>query len=64
MGIDPKTSIIFASMLFSGSMSDNEDYWQYILEEDGVMADKGFKIEKKYRQIGIKAKYFTYCPCF
>lgn len=28
-GIDPKGSFIFASMLFSGSMSDNENYWQY-----------------------------------
>lgn len=26
VGIDPKGSIIFSSMLFSGSMSDNENY--------------------------------------
>lgn len=62
MGIDPKTSIIFASMLFSGSMSDNKDYWQYILEEDGVMADKGFKVEKNIDKLGLRLNISPIAP--
>lgn len=62
VGIDPKTLIMFASMLFSGSVSDNEDYWQYILEEDGVLADKGFKVEKDIDKFGLRLNISPIAP--
>ena len=67
VGVDPRGSVIFASMLFSGSISDKEltqksgflkllqDLRQQgkINEGDGIMADKGFPIEDEIRNIGL-----------
>lgn len=59
VAVDPRGSVIFSSMLFSGSMSDKEIFKKskfkatlqnmveigYLKEGDGIMADKGFDIE-------------------
>jgi len=68
VGIDPRGSIIFASMLFSGAISDNQITQQSgflkllqdlkmsgkMLDGDGVMADKGFRIESDLQQLGLQ----------
>jgi hypothetical protein len=60
LAADPRDSVIFVSDLFSGSISDNEICHEsgfYVLlkqlkemgciqDNDGIMADKGFRIEK------------------
>ncbi|XP_060067919.1 uncharacterized protein LOC132548115 [Ylistrum balloti] len=65
---DPRGSIIYASMLFAGSMSDKEIFKQsgcqdmlkelvkegYLKEGDGVMADKGFNIHSEVEECGLK----------
>lgn len=75
-GIDPRGSIIFASMLFSGSMSDNDITSQSgfltllkdlktagkIHEGDGVMADKGFRIEKDIEKLGLRLNIPPFAP--
>ncbi|KAK6175911.1 hypothetical protein SNE40_014287 [Patella caerulea] len=67
VGVDPRVSIVFASMLFSGSISDKEithrsgflDTLKSLLqsgklqEGDGVMADKGFTIEKEINNVRL-----------
>ncbi|KAK3104859.1 hypothetical protein FSP39_011847 [Pinctada imbricata] len=64
---DPRGSVIFVSMLFSGAMSDKEIFIQsgfqemlkdlvkegHLLEGDGLMADKGFNIEEEVRKCGL-----------
>lgn len=68
VGIDPRGSIIFTSMLFSCSMSDNDIRSQSgflnllkhlrtagkIHGGDGVMTDKGFRIEKDIETFGLR----------
>lgn len=65
VGIDPRGSIIFSSMLFTGNISDNEITRQSgfyniieshlktgkILPGDGVMADKGFRIDEDFEDL-------------
>ena len=65
---DPRGSVIFTSMLFSGSISDKEIFIQsglkkqleslleceYLSTGDGLMADKGFNIEECVKSIGLK----------
>lgn len=76
VGVDPRGSIIFASMLFSGSISDNDISHQSgffkilkemiqegkILEGDGVMADKGFRLETDLEKIGLKLNIPPFAP--
>lgn len=68
VGIDPRGTVIFISMLFSGSISDKEltnksgflktlEYFKKsgkVLDGDGVMVDKGFRIEEEVEQLGLK----------
>lgn len=68
VAIDPRGSVIFSSMLFAGSMSDKEIFLQcgfkdqleqlieagYLVNGDGLMADKGFKIEDCVAEVGLK----------
>ncbi|KAK3102870.1 hypothetical protein FSP39_014561 [Pinctada imbricata] len=65
---DPRGSIIFSSMLFSGSMSDKDVFvkskfketLQNLIEEgflnrgDGFMADKGFNIKEEVESVGLE----------
>jgi hypothetical protein len=65
---DPRGSLMFTSALFTGSISDQEicdksgfyEFLQelikdgFIHENDGIMADKGFRIEKDLQKIGVK----------
>ena len=67
IGVDSNGGIIFVSQLFTGSMSDQEicrrsGFYSLLdskvqsgelLPGDGIMADKGFDIEKDLRQIGL-----------
>ncbi|XP_052252984.1 uncharacterized protein LOC127859521 [Dreissena polymorpha] len=67
VGIDPRGSIIFSSMLFAGSISDKEltaqsgflDQLKALMkcgkihEGDGVMVDKGFKIKDELDGLGL-----------
>ena len=76
VGVDPRGSIIFASMLFSGSISDNDITTQSgflnvlkemikagkINEGDGVMADKGFRIEKDIEKLGLRLNIPPFAP--
>ncbi|WAR26138.1 hypothetical protein MAR_011842 [Mya arenaria] len=62
VGIDPRGSIIFASMPFAGSMSNKEINNQTIEDvhglwensQRGVMVDKGFKINEELEELGLK----------
>ncbi|XP_076085158.1 uncharacterized protein LOC143055969 [Mytilus galloprovincialis] len=68
VGVDPRGSITFSSMLFAGSISDKEitkeSGFYRLLKDlissgkvnvgDGVMADKGFTIEKELKEIGLQ----------
>ena len=77
VGIDPRGSIIFSSMLFSGSISDKElteesgfiDLLTNLIkcgklkEGDGVMADKGFPIEKVIEAVGLKLNIPPFTSC-
>lgn len=65
---DPRGSVIFASMLFSGGISDKDIFVQskfeemlkdlldegYLLQGDGLMADKGFNIEEEVEKCGLQ----------
>ncbi len=65
--MDPRGSPIFISALFSGSISDNDICKQSVFYEllqemidhgriqagDGIMADKGFRIEKELSSLGL-----------
>ncbi|RXN36880.1 zinc finger protein 502-like isoform X2 [Labeo rohita] len=57
IGIAPCGVITFVSKLYTGSISDIEitrqsQILQLLQPEDGVMADKGFQIEKMLSQVG------------
>ena len=66
--IDPRGSIMFVSSLFSGSISDNDiceksgflnflkslNERGFLVDNDAIMADKGFRIEKQLSEIGLK----------
>lgn len=68
VGVDPRGSVMFASMLFSGSISDkvltkesgflnilhNLIQQQKVKRGDGIMADKGFLIEDEIKDLGLK----------
>ena len=65
---DPRGSIMFASTLYTGSISDQEIFKQckikdllkgllqcgYLEKGDGLMVDKGFLIEKDVEELGLK----------
>ncbi|CAG2224367.1 unnamed protein product [Mytilus edulis] len=65
---DPRGSVIFVSDLFSGSISDNEickesGFYKllqqlkdqgYLQDNDGIMADKGFRIEKDLGELNLR----------
>ncbi|XP_055997033.1 uncharacterized protein LOC125678774 isoform X2 [Ostrea edulis] len=77
VGIDPRGSVIFSSMLFSGSVSDKvitkESGFLKVLSDlkqcgklqngDGVMVDKGFNIEKEIEAIGIRLNIPPFASC-
>ena len=64
---DPRGSVMFVSMLFSGCVSDNEickdsGFFSFLrklkdkgflLDGDAIMADKGFRIEKDLLDLGL-----------
>lgn len=68
VGIEPRGGVIFASMLFSGSISDSDltekSGFLTTLENlkadgkintgDGIMVDKGFRIQESVEKIGMK----------
>lgn len=76
IGVDPRGSVIFSSMLFSGSISDKEmtlksgfyDLLKNLLDTgklksgDGIMADKGFTIEKEIGDLGLKLNIPPFAP--
>ncbi|KAL3881638.1 hypothetical protein ACJMK2_028051 [Sinanodonta woodiana] len=76
VGIDPRGSFIFISMLFSGSISDKEItttcglllLLQQLLEcgklkrGDGVMVDKGFLIQHEIEELGLKLVIPPFAP--
>lgn len=65
---DPRGAVIFSSALFTGAMSDKEIVREcgllpqlktlvdrgYLQRGDGLMADKGFLIEKELNDIGLQ----------
>ncbi|XP_060082308.1 uncharacterized protein LOC132561625 [Ylistrum balloti] len=65
---DPRGSIIYASVLFSGGISDKEIFIKskcknllkdlvdegYLQNGNSVMADKGFNVEKELAECGLK----------
>ena len=71
---DPRGFVIFVSDLFSGSISDNgicHESGFYVLlkqlkemgciqDNDGMMADKGFRIEKDLQELKLKLNSFNY----
>lgn len=77
VGIDPRGSVIFSSMLFSGSVSDKvitkESGFLKVLSDlkqcgklqngDGVMVDKGFNIEKEIEAIGLRLNIPPFASC-
>lgn len=68
VGVDPRGSIIFASMLYLGAISDKEltsrsgflktleelKSQGKIIEGDGIMVDKGFRIREEVEKLGLK----------
>jgi hypothetical protein len=68
LAADPRDSVIFVSDLFSGSISDNEICHESgfcvllkqlkeigcIQDNDGMMTDKGFRIDKYLQELKIK----------
>lgn len=68
VGIEPRGGVIFASMLFTGSISDSDLTEKSgflttlknlkaegkIKDNDGIMVDKGFRIEKQLEEIGLQ----------
>jgi hypothetical protein len=67
IGCDPNGSLLFVSSLFTGSISDNKicaesGFFEllkqlidsgYIQRGDGIMADKGFTIQKELNELGL-----------
>lgn len=76
VGIDPRGSFLFISMLFSGSISDKEittksgllDFLQQLMDcgklkqGDGVMVDKGFLIRGEIEKLGLKLLIPPFAP--
>jgi hypothetical protein len=76
VGIDPRGSFTFISMLFSGSISDKEITKQsgllkllkQLLDSgklksgDGVMVDKGFLIREEIEELGLKLYIPPFAP--
>lgn len=76
VGVDPRGSIIFSSMLYTGSISDKDitissgfiDLLSELVKSgklrrgDGVMADKGFPIEKEIEAVGLKLNIPPFAP--
>jgi len=68
VGVDPRGSLIFASTLFTGSISDKQitrdsglyDVLRQLLDSgrlqrgDGIMVDKGFNIQAEVEELGLK----------
>lgn len=77
VGVDPRGSVIFSSMLFAGSISEKdikeESGFLKLLSNliksgklqngDGVMADKGFHIEKEIAAVGLKLNIPPFASC-
>ncbi len=67
VAVDPRGSVIFSSMLFSGSISDKELFVRsglqdqlkqlveidYLSQGDALMGDKGFNIEEAVKASGL-----------
>ncbi|XP_045174182.2 uncharacterized protein LOC123535566 [Mercenaria mercenaria] len=76
VGVDPRGSFTFISMLFSGSISDKEitsasgllEMFQQLLDRgrlkrgDGVMVDKGFLIKDEIEKLGLKLHISPFAP--
>jgi len=76
VGIDPRGSFTFISMLFSGSISDKQITKQSgllkLLKQlldigklkpgDGVMVDKGFLIQEEIKGLGLKLHIPPFAP--
>lgn len=68
VGVDPRGSFIFISMLFSGSITDKDTCKKSgflrqvqllmqqgkILPGDGIMVDKGYHISGEIKELGLK----------
>ena len=77
IGCDPRGTVIFISELFTGSISDKlicelsgffkllKDYIAngYINKGDGVMADKGFTIQKELEEMGLLLNIPPFSKC-
>ena len=77
VGVDPRGAVIFSSMLFSGSISDKDiteksgflELLSNLIQcgklqtGDGVMADKGFHIEKEIDALGLKLNIPPFASC-
>lgn len=77
VGVDPRGSVIFSSMLFTGSISDKditvESGFLKLLSDliqtgklqngDGVMADKGFRIENEIEAVGLQLNIPPFASC-
>ena len=76
VGVDPRGSFTFISMLFSGAISDKEitnkcgllDVLRNLLASkrlnpgDGVMVDKGFLIKEEIEKLGLKLYIPPFAP--
>ena len=79
VGVDPRGAVIFTSMLFCGSMSmsdkeiTEESGFLKLLTDliqcgklqngDGVMADKGFHIQKQIEDVGLRLNIPPFASC-
>lgn len=77
VAVDPRGSLLFASMLFAGSLSDKEiflkSHFKKVLENliekqtlhkgDSVMADKGFTIKNELLEIGLNLNMPPFAKC-
>lgn len=75
VGVDPRGSFMFISMLYSGPISDKEITIQsgllehqqlldcgHLRVEDGVMVDKGFLIREEIEKLGLKLFIPPFAP--
>ncbi|KAJ8299946.1 LOW QUALITY PROTEIN: hypothetical protein KUTeg_021465 [Tegillarca granosa] len=77
IGVDPRGSVTFISMLFSGAISDKAISSQsglfdtmrkmidcgMLKEGDGVMVDKGFNIREEIEMLGLRLVIPPNAPC-
>ncbi|WAR20783.1 hypothetical protein MAR_014757 [Mya arenaria] len=62
VAIEPRGGVVFASMLFTGSISDSDLTEKVenlkaegkVLEGGGIMVDKGFRIQEQIEKLGLK----------